>query len=74
MAILLGLRGAILQRGLSQREISRLSNIAENRLSSIIRGWTQPTQEERQKLTSVLRQPEDILFDSATSIEIRSAR
>jgi transcriptional regulator with XRE-family HTH domain len=72
--MLFGLKGAILQRGLTQRETSRLSNIGENRLSSIINGWTQPTADERQKLTSVLRQPEDVLFDKGTSIEIRSAR
>ena len=37
----LGLKAAILQRGLSQRETSRLSDIPENKLSSIIRGWTE---------------------------------
>jgi transcriptional regulator with XRE-family HTH domain len=70
----LGLKGAILQRGLSQRELSRLSNVPESRLSSLVNGWTNPTPEERRKLTTVLRQPENILFDTGTSIEIRSAR
>jgi transcriptional regulator with XRE-family HTH domain len=70
----LGLKGAILQRGLSQRELSRLSNVPESRLSSLVNGWTNPTPEERRKLTSVLRQPEAIPFDADTSIEIRSAR
>ena len=35
----LGLKGAILQRGLSQREVSRLAILGENRLSAIIHGW-----------------------------------
>jgi hypothetical protein len=72
--MLLGLKGAILQRRLSQRETSRLADISESRLSSLINGWSNPTQEERRKLTTVLRQPENILFDADTSIEIRSAR
>jgi hypothetical protein len=70
--MLFGLKGAIIRRGLSQRETSRLSSVPENRLSSIIRGWTTATPEERSKLAAVLRQPEDILFDAGSSIEIRS--
>lgn len=70
----LGLKGAILQRGLSQRELSRLSNVPESRLSSLINGWTNPSPDERQKLTAVLHQPADVLFDTDTSIKIRSAR
>ena len=70
----LGLKGAILQRGLSQRETSRLADIPETRLSSLISGWSDPTPDERRKLAAVLRQTENILFDSGTSIELRSAR
>jgi transcriptional regulator with XRE-family HTH domain len=68
------LKTTILQRGLSQRETSQLAHIHENRLSSIIRGWIEPSPEERKKLAAVLRQSEDVLFDTNTSIEIRSAR
>ena len=70
----LGLKAAILQRGLSQRETSRLSDIPENKLSSIIRGWTEAAPAERLRLAAVLHQPEAVLFDAETSIEIRSAR
>jgi plasmid maintenance system antidote protein VapI len=70
----LGLKAAILQRGLSQRETSRLASIPENKLSSIVNGWTEATAAERLRLASVLRQPEAVLFDAGTSIEIRSAR
>jgi transcriptional regulator with XRE-family HTH domain len=70
----LGLKAAMLQRGLKQREISRLAVVPENRLSSIVNGWVEPTADERKKLSAVLRQPEGVLFDAGTSIEIRSAR
>ena len=70
----LGLKAAILQRGLSQRETSKLSDIPENRLSTIIRGWVDPTPHERARLSSLLKQDEAVLFDSSTSIEIRSVR
>jgi transcriptional regulator with XRE-family HTH domain len=72
--MLVGLKGALLQRGLSQREVCRLVPIAENRFSSIVNGWTNPTAEEWRNLAAVLRQSEDVLFDTATSIEIRSGR
>jgi transcriptional regulator with XRE-family HTH domain len=68
------LKAAILQRGLSQRETSKLSDIPENRLSTIINGWVNPTPLERARLAAVLRQDEAVLFDPTTSIEIRSAR
>ena len=70
----LGLKGAILQRGLSQRELSRLSNVPESRLSALVNGWADPSPTERQKLASVLHQSDNVLFDDDTTIEIRSAR
>jgi transcriptional regulator with XRE-family HTH domain len=70
----LGLKAAILQRGLSQRELSKLSAIAENRLSTIIRGWTNPRPDERAAIARVLHQSESVLFDNSTTIELRSAR
>ena len=70
----LGLKAAFLQRGLSQRETSRLTSIPENRLSTIVNGWSDPTADERRKLASVLKQTEQALFDTEASIEIWSAR
>jgi plasmid maintenance system antidote protein VapI len=70
--MLIGLKAAILQRGLSQRETSRLSSVPENRLSSIINGWAAATSEEKRKLATVLKVSEDVLFDVGSSIEIRS--
>jgi transcriptional regulator with XRE-family HTH domain len=70
----LGLKATILQRDFSQREVSKLSGIRENRLSTIVNGWVNPTPAERARLASVLRQDEAVLFDANTSIEIRSAR
>jgi len=70
----LGLKGALLQRGLSQRGLARLSNIPESRLSSLIRGWADPSPEEGRMLAEVLGVAQEILFDAGTAIEIRSAR
>ena len=48
----IGLNAAILQRGLSQRELSKQADILENRLSTIIRGWVEPNAYERKKLAA----------------------
>ncbi len=72
--MLLGLKAVLLQRQLSQRAVSRLSNVPENRLSSILNGWVHATADERRKLANVLKESEDVLFNRGTSIEIRSAR
>ena len=68
------LKTAILQRGWSQRQVSKLADIPENRLSSIINGWTNPTPYERGRLSTLLQLPADVLFDPGASVEIRSAR
>ena len=66
----LGIKAAILQQRTSQRELSRSTNIPENRLSTIICGWVEPTSAERAKLASALLQSEAALFDENASIEI----
>jgi transcriptional regulator with XRE-family HTH domain len=70
----LGLKAALLKQGLSQREAGRLASIPESRLSSIVRGWTRPTPEERARLAAVLHHDELTLFDTKTEIDIRSGR
>ena len=72
--MLLGIKAALLQRGLSQRELSKLGDIPENRLSTLINGWRTPSPDERRRLSTVLRTPEAVLFASDASIEIRSSR
>jgi transcriptional regulator with XRE-family HTH domain len=69
-----GLKAAILQAGLSQRQTGKLADIPENRLSTIVRGWANPTAEERSRLAAVLGKSETALFDPSLSIEIRSVR
>lgn len=71
---LVGLKAAMMQRRLSQRETSRLSAIGENRLSSIVNGWINPNADERRRLAAVLHQAEQVLFDANARIEIRTAR
>jgi transcriptional regulator with XRE-family HTH domain len=67
-----GLKAAIMARGFTQRQFSRLSNIPENRVSELIRGWTDPTEAERSLLGKLLDQPADALFDTNVRIELRS--
>jgi transcriptional regulator with XRE-family HTH domain len=69
-----GLKAAIVARGLSQRQLSRLANITENRISEIVNGWVEPTKDERGRLAGLLQQSPDALFDPHASVEIRSAR
>ena len=44
----------IIRRGMTQREVARLSNIAENRLSDLCSGHREPSPAERRALERVL--------------------
>ena len=66
----LNLKIAIVSSGRSQRELSRESQVAENRLSSIVRGWMDPRDDERRAIADALGQPVDDLF----VLEERAAR
>jgi hypothetical protein len=52
--MLVDLKLAILKSGQSQRQIGVRTNIPEARLSSIVRGWVCPRNEERDALQRVL--------------------
>jgi transcriptional regulator with XRE-family HTH domain len=69
----LGLKAKILQQGISQRELGRRSNIPENRLSTIIHGWVNPTPQERAALASVLKADESLLFGADTLNDARQS-
>ena len=58
----LELKIAIVKSEKSQRWLSRESEVAENRLSSIVRGWVEPRDDERQAIADALGQPVDELF------------
>ena len=70
----IAIKAAVLQRGLSQRQVARAVGIPENRLSSIVNGWTAGTDAERASLSSVLAQPIDVLFGDSTTLELRSTK
>ena len=70
----LGFKAALLQRGISQSQLGRLANIHDSRLSRIGNGWIDPTPDERKTLAAILKRSEHELFDTNSSIEIRSAR
>lgn len=66
--IRLRLKMAILSAGKTQRQTAAETGVlSENKLSEIVRGWTEPTLAEKQALAAVLRQPLDILFMSGLS-------
>jgi hypothetical protein len=52
--VLIPLKLAIIRSGLSQREIAAETQIPESRLSTIIRGWTSATKEERQAIQAAI--------------------
>ena len=58
----LNLKIAIVASGGTQRELSWKSKIPENRLSSIVRGWIDPRDEERHAIAEALGKPVDELF------------
>jgi plasmid maintenance system antidote protein VapI len=70
----IGLKAAIMGKGWTQREFSRVSGCPENRLSELVRGWTDPTPMERARFVKLLQQPEDALFNADTHLELRSVR
>lgn len=51
----LGLKVAILNSGHSQRAVAAKTQIPEARLSSIVRGWTEPRADERAALERCLQ-------------------
>lgn len=68
-----GLKAAIMARGLTQRQFSKISDIPENRISELIRGWTDPTPAERARVSKLLNVSADSLFATEdVRIEIRS--
>jgi hypothetical protein len=50
----LGLKLAVLRSGQTQRQVGATAGISEARLSSIIRGWTTPRDDERRALEQCL--------------------
>jgi len=70
----LGLKAAIMARGYTQRQFSRLADIPENRISELVRGVTDPRPAERVRVATLLNQDADVLFGSDAQIEIRSTR
>ncbi len=65
--VLLGLKVAILENGKTQRQVAAEAEIPETRLSSIVRGWATPTEEERSRLAKVLARPAALLFERQTA-------
>ena len=58
----LKLKIAIVASGGTQRELSRACNVPENRLSSIVRGWINPREPERQAIAAALGKPVSEVF------------
>jgi transcriptional regulator with XRE-family HTH domain len=62
MALNIALKLAILSSGQTQTDIARKTGLTESRLSRIIRGHGDPTNEERRLIARALRSPMSRLF------------
>ena len=56
------LKIAIVESGKSQRQLAAGCDIPENRFSSIVCGWMDPREHERQAIAAALGKPADELF------------
>jgi hypothetical protein len=62
------LKHAIIDDGRSQRALCRAADgMAESRLSSIVRGWVEPREDERRAIAAALGKSEDELFTEPES-------
>ena len=66
------LKLAIFASGKTQRQVAAETRLlSENRLSEIVRGWTDPREEEKQALARVLNRSVDALFDKNRAMPAR---
>jgi len=65
----LELKLAILAAGKTQRQVAAECSppLSENKLSEIVRGWTEPREDEKLALARVLNKPVVILFEQGDS-------
>lgn len=62
MAINIPLKVAILESGLTQRDLARLSGLHENYISMLVRGRLNPNEAEKQKISAVVGKEPQHLF------------
>jgi transcriptional regulator with XRE-family HTH domain len=67
------LKSAIWASGLSQLEVGLRARIGESRLSSIVRGRVQPTEDEGDRLAQVLGMSASALFGPPTAAALAQA-
>lgn len=61
--MLLALKMALMRRGVRQYDAARLLGITETRLSRIMCGRLEATEDEKRKLARLLQTPTEELFD-----------
>lgn len=61
------LKAAIFASGRTQRQIAAATGIPENRLSEVVRGWTDPRADEQRRLIRVLKCSPDIFTNANES-------
>jgi hypothetical protein len=62
----MNLKVAIVRTGKSQRRVAaETERLTENRLSEIVRGWSEPRADEKEALARVLGQPIELLFEKS---------
>lgn len=67
-----GLKTAIFATGKSQRQLAAAAGIPENRLSGIVRGWTEPRKAEREALMRALECGPEVFTRSTNDREARA--
>ena len=72
-SMLLPLKVSIVTSGKTQRSIAVETRIPESRLSAIVRGWENPTDDEMTALPRALGQSSDLLFGLAV-VELKACR
>ena len=60
----LAFKMAIFASGKSQRRLAADVGMSENRLSEIVRGWREPSQDEVRRLAAALNRPVEALLSN----------
>lgn len=61
------LKFAIIKSFKNQIQIARDAEIQESRLSKIVNGYIEPTDDEMEKIAKALNMPKEKLFDNCTT-------
>ena len=70
----IALKLALLRSGETQRAWAARLSMPEARLSSIVRGWLEPSAAERARIAAALGEPEAALFGDVDALTVENPR